>query len=429
MPTREELYDLVSDLATELAPPPPPPPPALNTGTGLYLIPGDAYIAPGERSVRVPVSLSIPPNQTMIVRWGTANGTRYSGASGWFMMQGGFLDFNPGEQHKTITVTTTKDLGVTGNFNIAYSIVTSGMTIPDWNSLIHSDPVGVNTKIVPKATSLPTRPTGLVKIFEENFGPDWTATDTGFLADGVTPCWRTRHGHGRTQPGNKEIGYYSDPVINPGTNSWIRDPVTGKVQLQLEYFPDGVKDINGNNIPYDFVPVPAPGYFQFSSTVLTTQRMALDVLPGCYVEGRMSMPVKLGTWPAFWLLPKAFQTWPSIEVDFFEGFWNALTLDKIGSTSHWKNATGGHSMFGEDLRHIGITDYTQPLTWGWYWGEKEVTFYINDIPYSSHPNVFPTMPCFLLLDITTAPQVVGPIPDPANTLPAKMTMDWVRVWK
>lgn len=419
--TREELYALANDFVRELAPPPPPPVPNTNT-VGISI--GDVYVAPGERLARVPVSLSAKPKQTVVYKYRTANGsgtnegTHFQRAEGW-------LVFHPGEQFKAINVILLRDLSTVQNIQV---LLTHPQNHPagwvsDGTAVIHGNSAGAHVKAIPQVFGPPQKPTGLRKAFEETFGLNWQANDSGLLPDG-TPCWMSRPGHGRTQDANKETGYYSDPIINPGTEPWLRD-ANGKLNLQLQYHPDGVKNQAGANIPCQW---DSSGFFRYSASMISTLTMPIDITKGTYVEGRMTMPLVTGTWPAFWLIPKSWWTWPSMEIDLFEGFFNGGNgADKIGTTNHWKSPTGGHLSHSLRLPHLSV-DFAQPQTWGWYWGETECTHYLNDVPYYSQPNTFPDMPCFIMLNIATG-GLVGNVPNPATALPARMPLDWIRVWK
>lgn len=422
MTTNQELLDFGNALVAALTPPPPPP--AMNN-SALRMTVGDVRLRPGDRVARVPVSLNEPAKQTIAVRYTAQNGSVISGS--YFKATTGYLSFHPGEQHKIVEVPVLRDFGPTHNFKLVLSHPQAqpATIFSDTTAIISGDPALVQRVAVPRHVDLPQRPAGLVLKFQEDFAGGFAATDTGFLPDG-TPCWRNRLSHGRTQPDNKELGYYAAEELNPGTKPIGHDPVTGKVFLQAEYHPNGVRDLNDALIqcPWD-----APGYaFRYSASMITTQRLFNTILPGTYVEARMTMPLVRGTWPGLWTIASDL-SWPSIELDLFEGFFlNSATLADVGTTVHWKNSSGAHSMFAMKLAGLGI-DISQPHTWGCYWGDDLVTFYCDDVAYFAVPaSLFPVKPNYLKIDLAVG-GLVGEPPLPETNLPAKMLLDWVKIWQ
>lgn len=416
--------EMIAVLQKVVEVPPPPPAPAMNY-SDLSLIAYDVLVPAGVRTALVPLALSAAPNQTTTIRVLTANDTAKENSE--FVRVDKYVVFHPGEQVKVVAIPLKKDLGsLRFKMTVGWPQNSPVMAIADSTAWISGDPA--------QLTNLPTgvfvdypsgaaaRPANMSLAFSEDFA-NFQATDSGFLADGVTPCWRTRLAHGRTQPGNQELGYYADAALNPGTTPFFKD-ANGRLVLQSEYFPNGVLDQSGAPIP---CPWDIPNPFFYSSTIITTQRNFPTVRKGDYVEARMTMCLQEGSWPAFWLIASDL-SWPSIELDMFEGFFsNAGSLGQVGTTVHWKNASGGHSMFALRLPQTGI-DITQPHTWGMYWGDKEVTFYCDDVPYMAVPNVFPAKDCYLKFDITTG-GLVGTNPDPAVQWPAQMPIEWVKVWR
>lgn len=393
----------------------------MNTGS-LRLTAGDVRLKPGDRIARVPISLNEPAKQTMTVRYTAQNGTVNAGS--YFAPTTGYLSFHPGEQFKTVEVPILKDFLATHGFKLVISHPQNQppLGITDGNALISGDPATVPGVIVPRDYDLPKRPTGLTLAFHEDFGAGFEATDSGFRADG-TPCWRNRLSHGRTQPGNKELGYYASAETNPGTTPLFRD-ADGRICLQVEYFPEGVKGTEGNTIACSW---DGPGYFfRYTSSVITTQKSFNTILPGTYIECRAQLPLVKGTWPGIWTIATDL-SWPSIELDLVEGFYvNSATLADLGTTVHWKNASGNHSMFALKLAGLGI-DIAQSNTWGCYWGADLVTFYCNDIPYFAVPAaIFPVKPNYFKIDVTLGGLVGEPV---IGSLPAKMPLDWVKIWQ
>lgn len=416
------INHIIAGLQKAVEVPPPPPPPSMNYGS-LQLRAYDVYVPPGERMAYVPVALNIAPKQTMVVRCLTANDTAVE--NNHFVRVDKYIVFHPGETMKLVAIPLKKDLGTTKfKMTIGWPQNISAITISDSTAWICGNATDVVSPWVGPAIEDPNglmaKPANMSLIFKEDF-TNFQASDSGYLADGVTPCWRTRLAHGRTQPGNQEMGYYADATQNPGTTPYFKD-AQGRLVIQSEYFPNGVLDSNGNPIP---CPWDIPNPFRFTSTVLTTQRNFNTFRKGDYAEARMTMCNQEGSWPAFWMIARDL-TWPSIELDMFEGFFaNAGSLGQVGTTVHWEE-NGSHRMFSVRLPQLGI-DINQPHTWGVYWGD-EVVFFCDDVPYFSVPDVFPQKDCYLKFDITTG-GLVGLNPDPATQWPARMPIEWVKVWR
>jgi len=415
--------EMIAALTKALEVPPPPTQPAMNNGS-LQLRAYDTYVQPGERMAYVPVALNFPPNQTMVFKCLTVNGTAVE--NNHFLRVEKYLEFQPGEQVKIVAIPLKKDLGGT-QFKLTVGWQQNSPTPPiaDGNAVITGDPALALNPWVGTAVAHPhglmARPANMTLIFKEDF-TDFKATDSGYLADGVTPCWRTRLSHGRTQQGNQEMGYYADASLNPVTTPYFLN-ANGQLVLQSQYFPNGVLDSNGNPIP---CPWDIPNPFYYSSSIITTQRNMNAFRKGDYAEARMTMCNQEGSWPAFWMVASDL-SWPSIELDMFEGFFsNPGTLAQVGTTVHWKNSSGTHSMFSAKLPQLGI-DISLPHTWGVYWGDQ-VVFFCDNVPYFAVPDVFPAKDCYLKLDVTVG-GLVGLPPNPSVTWPAQMQIDWVKVWR
>jgi len=363
-------------------------------------------VAPGQREALVPVSLSAPANQTMVVKFLTQNSTAKEGSD--FSRAEGWLVFHPSEQTKIVTVPIKSDLGTKQlRLIVGWPVNNPTLTIAKGTAIITGGvamtPISVEVK------PLPVRPL-LKQVFVEDFTA-FKATDTGTNASGK-PCWRSRPIHGRTQPGNNELGFYADPVVNPGTTPWGKDSF-GKFFLQAESVPTGVPKASGGVEPYTF-----------TASMITSDKL-MSIKRGDYFEARMTMPQTIGSWPAFWIAPND-GSWPSIELDVFEGFFSGSGgMSRVGTTVHWKNAKNEHEMLGSMLPYLSV-DLTLPHTWGCYWGDKQITFYCDDNPYFAVPNVFPDKECHMMLNVA-----VGGLAGKPNlaSFPVKMPIDWVKVWR
>jgi hypothetical protein len=379
----------------------------------------------------VPVTLAEPVNHTVAWTYLTINRTvLYEGNH--FPRTFGYVVFHPGETVKHITVRILKPIS-TGNYFGVYlegfpghPLELLGKPLTKSEGKIGNVPAWPRQDTLPpptnKAISV-TKPTTLA--YEELFKPGFVANDAGKLADG-SPCWRSRPGHGRTQPNNKEIGYYADSILNPGTMPFGWDEA-GQFFIQAEYVPAGVKDQAGVTMQYTYGGGAAEN-FVYTAGMITSEFAYNKISVGSYVEAHCKLPAAKGSWPAFWLVPVDWWTWPSMEVDVFEGFFGSgFAPTKVGTTVHWKGENNRHEMYGLNSRVIKAAlpsyDPRNFHTYGVHCGERAFTFTIDGIPYMQVPNTFPKKQCFVLLNVA----IQGNAPDPAQ-YPARMGVEFLRVW-
>jgi beta-glucanase (GH16 family) len=145
------------------------------------------------------------------------------------------------------------------------------------------------------------------------------------------------------------------------------------------------------------------------------------------LEARMKLPVGLGLWPAFWMLGADVDTvpWPrSGEIDIME---HINTDSIIYGTMHWFN--GKHVQSGGHLA-------SSPAEWHVYgieWDADSIRWYVDNMEYHSaditknNTEAF-HHPFFFLLNLAVGgdwpKQIIND-----SLLPAKMYVDWVRVYQ
>lgn len=145
------------------------------------------------------------------------------------------------------------------------------------------------------------------------------------------------------------------------------------------------------------------------------------------LEARMKLPVGLGLWPAFWMLGADVDTipWPrSGEIDIME---HINTDNTIYGTMHWYN--------GEHVQNGGHVE-SSPAAWHIYgveWDADSIRWSIDNVEYhaaditKNNTQAF-HRPFFFLLNLAIGgdwpKQVIND-----KLLPAKMYVDWVRVYQ
>lgn len=386
---------------------------------------GDVTVGPGQRSAQVPVTLSEPTNHTLVVKWGTANGDgtwsggQYAPASGW-------LVFQPGERVKVAMVPLTKDLAAAQTIKVTIT-ARPGVppaTIAKGIGVVRGGGAAPAPAVTADAAAMTPRPTGKALTWAQDFAdPAFCVTDTGLGKDGK-PCWQGRPTHGLTQDGNKETGLYASPDRFPSVTMTGLGP-DGKRFIQLERHPEGFSE-GGKPLVHSWDGKP----FVYSSAMLTGAKLPAVIKTGSYVEARVRMDLVAGTWPAFWLLP-ADGSWPP-EVDVFEGFWSAskISPDTLTMTQHWVAPDGKKTGYGTDVPLSVAVPGFDVRAWHVYGVSIEadwLTYYVDDKPVWRAPNAMKRgVSWYPLLDVATGGPVGEPAPD--APLPAKMGLDWIKVW-
>jgi Glycosyl hydrolases family 16 len=412
--------------AQAIAPPDP--------GAEITISINDASVGSGDRTARVPVTLSAPTNRTIVVEYATQNGAGTYGAlpgkkeagSAYFIVARGQLIFQPGEQKKLIEVELLRQL------NNGQSII---LHIADFGFPLRNKYINRIGQISSSDTSsiglagsdlvqLPSLPTGGSVVFSDNLLASDFASDSGFRSDGK-PCWQSRLANGRQQDGNKELGYYADPALNPEAAVWGVDPSTGRRFIQAEYLEGGLSDRNGGKL--------SPGWqkdipFSYSAAIVTSRTLFNRITLGSYVEFEVKLARVAGSWPALWLLP-ANDAWPP-EIDVLEVFINSPghAANVVTSSIHWRGA-GGHRSYGAE---VPLTQFEPDADifsrfnrFGCYVGERQIVYYFNDRPYCAMPNLAGEGPWYMLMDVAVG-GLEGQPSDP-KAFPARMYIANVKV--
>jgi beta-glucanase (GH16 family) len=153
-------------------------------------------------------------------------------------------------------------------------------------------------------------------------------------------------------------------------------------------------------------------------------------------EARIKIPAGKGLLPAFWMLGNnAYQPdgWPaSGEID---------TMEVVGSKDHLVHGTihgpwpwAGNEVSASFRSHTSLAAGFH--VYGVEWEPERIRFMIDGAIYETITPAdlvagadWPFQhPFFLLLDLAVGGDWAGP-PSPVTRFPAKMIVDWVRVWQ
>ncbi|OAF16755.1 hypothetical protein AXW67_11955 [Bradyrhizobium neotropicale] len=394
----------------------------------------DTTVGPAELWAEVPVKLNAPTTCTIVLEYETLNGTGTIGVlpgeatkDADFFVVRGFLIFQPGEQVKVVKIRLVRPLEA--GKSIIFQISDFGHPLFGFArasaEVRPGDLPSVAAPHVSDDVPLPPLPSHGSVVFSDRLLDRDFANDEGYVAGG-TPCWQSRLASGRRLDGNKELGYYADPSLNPETTVWGIDPLTGCRFIQAEYHQDGLSDGQGGKL--------VPGWrmetpFRFSSAIVTSRTLFNRITLNTYVEFNVRLMKVTGSWPGLWLLPVK-PGWPP-EIDLLETYITGAPQyreDVIFSSIHWKgekgpDARGAAMPLG--LIEEGVDLFSRFNRFGCFIGEQQLIYYLNGRPYCAMPNRVGAGPWYMLMDVA----VGGPAGEPNGPggFPARMYIAGVKV--
>lgn len=151
------------------------------------------------------------------------------------------------------------------------------------------------------------------------------------------------------------------------------------------------------------------------------------------VEARMKLPAGQGVWPAFWMLGENISqvSWPKCgEIDIMEHINNESA---IHGTIHW-DSTGNntHADYGAASPNIDVTQYH---VYSIEWNASSIKWFVDGKQYleaNIANNINGTdefhKPFFILFNLAIGGNWPGN-PDGSTPFPAKMYVDYVRVYQ
>jgi beta-glucanase (GH16 family) len=235
----------------------------------------------------------------------------------------------------------------------------------------------------------------LQSTFAEDFS-HFAASATG-VVDGH-PAWRTTYiGGDRTLPNNHEVEWYADPgpggpfrVVHGGLE------ITAKPKAGL---PQGMTHQSG----------------LIMSQHLLAQRYG-------YFEMRARLPLGMGLWPAFWLLP-ADGTWPP-EIDVMEMLGHTPGTYYVSVHAH----PNGQKL--DEITAVAAPDLTAGFhVFGVSWRPDRIRFYLDDV--LMHETATPAdmnRPMYLLANLAVGGKDSWPgaaSPDQTGVY----RIAWIRAWQ
>lgn len=154
-----------------------------------------------------------------------------------------------------------------------------------------------------------------------------------------------------------------------------------------------------------------------------------------YFEARLQLPTGKGTWPAFWMMPKNYQSWPlDGEIDIMEEV--GYNPNYVSSSIHC-NAYN-HALGTQKTREVNVSSaQTEFNVYALEWTEDYIRTYINgrELFYfandkSGNQNTWPfNMPFYIKLNLAWGGNWGGLQGVDETVLPATYKIDYVRVYQ
>jgi beta-glucanase (GH16 family) len=228
-------------------------------------------------------------------------------------------------------------------------------------------------------------------------------------ANGVPgPEWWFETGNGGW--GNNEPQYYADRVLGNDTVAKVHG---GKLTITAFKLA----------VPYQ------------GSDIISARMNTVQAWKYGYFEMKAKLPGGRGTWPAFWMLPKDFQSWPlDGEIDIMEyvGYRPNVAQSSV-HTAAYNHVAGTEKTATINLSGPEEKFYTYALLWT----EDEITAYVDGIQYFSFRNdgqgnkeTWPfDKPFYLKLNLAIGGNWGGLEGIDDSIFPAQYEIDYVRVYQ
>lgn len=154
-----------------------------------------------------------------------------------------------------------------------------------------------------------------------------------------------------------------------------------------------------------------------------------------YFEARMKLPIGKGTWPAFWMLPKNFSSWPGDgEIDIMEHV--GYRPNYVSSTIHCsaynhtlgtQKGTEKYVSTSQSEFHVYALEWTEDYIKGYVDGNNYFTFKNDN---KGNKNTWPFyVPFYLKLNLAWGGSWGGAQGVDESCLPATFEIDYVRVFQ
>lgn len=153
-----------------------------------------------------------------------------------------------------------------------------------------------------------------------------------------------------------------------------------------------------------------------------------------YFEARLKLPAGKGTWPAFWMMPKNFTTWPGDgEIDIMEEV--GYDANRILSTIHCNKYNNSGTSIESGSKYVS-TSQTEYHIYALEWTSGYMTFFVDGqkiLTYNNDGtgwNAWPfDAPFYIKLNLAWGGNWGGAHGTDESFLPATYKIDYVRVYQ
>ena len=266
------------------------------------------------------------------------------------------------------------------------------------NPVVVQNPPGFATMAMAAQGKPPPNPPPGPPLDYSGYSLAWSDEFNDTLLDSLV--WNYETGNGNSGWGNNELEYY-----------------TGR--------PENVRLENGELI----IEARKEAYNGFNYTSARIKTQGKKSFQYGIIEARIKSPVGNGLWPAFWMLGNDISTvgWPKCgETDIME---NKGTNTSYGY-AHWFNeGTGSLSSSGSTVS----TSISQYHVYSVLWNDQAIKWYVDGVLLHSLDVTPGTLSefhqdFFIILNLAVGGNFTG-APRRTTTFPAKLNIDWVRVYQ
>jgi beta-glucanase (GH16 family) len=232
------------------------------------------------------------------------------------------------------------------------------------------------------------------------FSQNWQLVWQDEFTNGIGPDWVFETGNGSGGWGNNELEYYRRENATVENGQLV-------ITAKRESF----------------------GGFNYTSARMKTQGRKSWTYGK--IEARIAMPAFSGAWPAFWMLGDNISTigWPACgEIDIME---HVNTEPNAVGTIHWRGPSNEHASYGGSTP-VNVTGYH---VYTIEWNSSSIKWFVDGVQYNE-ANILNNINSteefhrnfFILLNFAIGGNWPGFNID-NNAFPAKMYVDWVRVYQ
>ena len=238
------------------------------------------------------------------------------------------------------------------------------------------------------------------------------------IPDGYALVWNDEFNNG-TSPATGANGWWYETGNGGWGNNEIQNYVDGTSYPSVCFIEDGILNIKLQKV---------------GSEVRSIRMNTSQAWQYGYFEARLKLPAGKGTWPAFWMMPKNFTTWPGDgEIDIMEEV--GYDPNRILSTIHCNKYNNGGTSIESGSRMVP-TSQTEFHVYACEWTSTYIRFFVDGnqiLKYQNDGtgyNAWPfDAPFYLKLNLAWGGDWGGAHGIDETCLPTTYQIDYVRVFQ